>query len=154
MSSELVNGRIHEDDGVDSSQILYRALLKKSWMQMNSDGTMSVVDAAFVPKQLGEPISVDIATLTTAADSLKKFKPETGLASFPCQVALNVDCRVVRELDPSQPDNLAHAHVYLPSEAEPLDVATARLADASTILMEYDRKRTTHIVSESQDERN
>ena len=144
MSSESESDAI----SVDGLQLLYRALLSKRFIQIGDDGTRSVARAAFRPKEIGEPISVDIAALTTVADSLKKFKPESGLAAFPCQVALDVGCRVIRELDQHQPDNLAHAHVYLPSGSEQLDIATAKLADACTILVKYDRKRTTQIKSD------
>ena len=150
MSSEPESGVI----SVDALQLLYRALLIKRFIQIGDDGTRSVARAAFRPKEIDKPISVDIAELTTIADSLKKFKPETGLAGFLCQIAIDVGCRVIRELDLKQPENLAYAHIYLPEEADQLDIATAKLADACTILVEYDRKRTTHIVSESQDGQN
>ena len=149
MSNDWTHNLNTDANSVDSTRMLYRALLSKRSIQIGVDGTISVAAAAFRPRAIGEPISVDIALLTTVADSLKKFKPETGLAEFLCQVALDVGCRVIQELDPRQPDNSAHAHVYLPDDADRFDIATAMLADACTILVEYDRKRKTHLDHDS-----
>ena len=130
---------------VDPGQILYRALLKKIWISIGADGVPAVGIAAFRPKNPGEAISVDIAELTTVSNSLKKFKPETGLAAFLCQVAQDVGCQVLQEVDQIQPDNIAHAHVYLPADSDELEAAIATIADACTILVEYDRKRKSHL---------
>src|SRR5436190_1408304 len=56
--------------------------------------------------------SVDIASRTTANDTLARFPPGSGLVAFLCSRGRELAFDAREEVDPAFPTNLAHATVY------------------------------------------
>jgi hypothetical protein len=77
--------------------------------------------------------SVDVASLAGSPEAtLSRFRPGTGLVTFPCRLARELGCDVRLESDPTSPENQAHAHVYVPTEKR--KTIARKLVDASIVL--------------------
>jgi hypothetical protein len=59
-----------------------------------------------------EVFSVDVKSRTTPQQTASRFRNVIRLAEFNCGQARAIGFETRDELDPLQPDNLAHAHVY------------------------------------------
>ena len=123
----------HKADGpygpsVGDNDDLYRALVQSSWWVAEENRVSS---AAF-----SFPVfSVNVASLVGSPEaSLSRFEPGSGLASVSCASvkAAGGDPRL--EKDPENPDNHAHANVYMPIRNADRKRAARKLADACQVL--------------------
>ena len=89
------------DDGED----VYRAILSPTWWVEERNGPSSAAfdDAVF---------SVDVKSRTTPQQTAARFRNVNRLAEFNCGEGRAIGFESRDELDPAQPDNAAHAHVY------------------------------------------
>ncbi|MGO9596669.1 MAG: hypothetical protein ACLP7Q_01460 [Isosphaeraceae bacterium] len=84
---------------------VYRAILYPDWW---SEERKRPSSAAF-----DAPVfSVDVKSKTTPQQIAARFRNVTRLAEFNCGEGRALGFESRDELDPNQPDNLAHAHVY------------------------------------------
>jgi hypothetical protein len=90
---------------LDDSEDVYRAILYPHWWVQERNGPSSAAfdDAVF---------SVDVKSKTTPQQTAVRFRNVNRLAEFNCGEARVIGFESRDELDPAQPDNLAHAHVY------------------------------------------
>jgi hypothetical protein len=84
---------------------VYRAILCLEWW---SEERRRPSSAAFD----AEVFSVDVKSKTTPQQTAARFRSVTRLAEFNCGDARELGFESRDELDPKEPDNLAHAHVY------------------------------------------
>ncbi len=90
---------------VADTEDVYRALLYPSWwVEEERRPSSAAFDEAI--------FSVDVKSRTTPQQTAARFKDVTHLAEFNCGRARTIGFETRDELDPNQPDNLAHAHVY------------------------------------------
>jgi len=90
---------------VGDHEDLYRAITYKYWWNAQRGRPSS---AAF-----NYPVfSVDIASLTTPAQTLGRFCVGSGLVAFNCGEAAKLGFDARHEKDENFPNNDAHAHVY------------------------------------------
>jgi hypothetical protein len=90
---------------IDDTEDVYRAILSPDWWP---DGMNRPSSAAF-----DDPVfSVDVKSRTTPRETAARFRNVTRIAEFNCGRARGIGFETRDELDPNQPDNLAHAHVY------------------------------------------
>jgi hypothetical protein len=84
---------------------LYRAILYPHWwVDERSRPSSAAFDEAI--------FSVDVKSRTTPQQTAARFQNVTRLAEFNCGQAGRLGFEARDELDPAQPDNHAHAHVY------------------------------------------
>ncbi len=113
---------------VDDGEELYRCIAHPHWWD---EQERRITSAAFK----FPCFSVDIASLAESPHAtLARFRPGTGLVAFSCRVARELGCDIRLEMDPNCPDNVAHAHVYLPAERR--KAVARRLVDACTVVHE------------------
>jgi hypothetical protein len=90
---------------IADSEDVYRAILYPHWwVEEKSRPSSAAFDEAV--------FSVDVKSKTTPQQTSARFRNVTRLAEFNCGQARAIDFETRDELDPAQPDNLAHAHVY------------------------------------------
>ena len=90
---------------IADTEDVYRAILYPYWWP---NGMSRPSSAAF-----DESIfSVDVKSKTTPQQTIARFRNVTRLAEFNCGRAKEIGFETRDELDPNQPENLAHAHVY------------------------------------------
>lgn len=108
---------------VGDHEDLYRCLTHPHWYNQVEDRVSS---AAF-----NWPVfSVDIASISGSPEAtLAPFLSGTGLVVFRCGEARLIGCDPRHESDELRPDNLAHAHVYMPLPNSQRKKAARRLAD-------------------------
>jgi hypothetical protein len=95
---------------VGDEEVLYRCIAYPNWW---NEEEQRITSAAFK----FPCFSVDVASLAGSPDAtLSRFRAGTGLVAFTCREARELGCDVRLELDPAQPGNQAHAHVYVPTE--------------------------------------
>ncbi len=90
---------------VADTEDVYRAILYPHWWVEEKSRPSS---AAFDE----EVFSVDVKSRTTPQQTAGRFQNVTRLAQFNCGQARALGFETRDELDPDQPSNLAHAHVY------------------------------------------
>src|SRR4051794_27428627 len=90
---------------LSDSEDVYRAVLYPHWWVDEKNRPSS---AAFDE----EVFSVDVKSKTTPQETAARFRNVTRLAEFNCGEGRAIGFESRDELDPIQPDNLAHAHVY------------------------------------------
>lgn len=100
MPDETTRGPLLAD-----TEDVYRALFAGWW----PDGMTRPSSAAFD----FEVFSVDVKSKTTPQQTAGRFNNVTRLAEFNCGAGKAVGFDSHDELDPAQPENLAHAHVYM-----------------------------------------
>ncbi len=111
---------------VGDAEELYRCIMYPEWW-VEEEGRISSFAFKF------PYFSVDVASLAGSPDAtLSRFRPGTGLVSFPCRVAKELGCDVRLEPDPRYPDNRAHAHVYMATERR--KTIARKLMEACTVL--------------------
>jgi hypothetical protein len=112
---------------VGDSEDLYRCIAHPHWWDKHEQRITSV---AF--KFPCFSVDVDVASLASSPEAtLARFQPGTGLVVFPCRAARELGCDIRMEPDPNHPENLAHAHVYMPSEKR--KTVTRKLVEISTV---------------------
>jgi len=90
---------------VEDSEDAYRAILyPMHW----AEGQNRPPSAAFDD----EVFSVDLKSRTTPRRTAARFRITLHLVEFNCGEAKNLGFETRDELDPEQPENEAHAHVY------------------------------------------
>jgi hypothetical protein len=90
---------------IADTEDVYRAILYPHWwVEEKNRPSSAAFDEAF--------FSVDVKSKTTPQQTSARFRNVTRLAEFNCGRAKEIDFETRDELDPNQPDNLAHAHVY------------------------------------------
>lgn len=116
---------------VDASENLFRAILYPQWWarQRNRPSSAAFDDEVF---------SVDIASRTTSAETLSRFRAGSGLVQFNCGEARKLGFDTRDEPDPQYPQNVAHAHVYFDGTRSQRKKRARQLADACEILEEPD----------------
>lgn len=86
---------------------VYRAILTPTWwVESENRPSSAAFDHAV--------FSVDVKSKTTPALTASRFQATSILAEFQCGEARVIGFDPRDELDPEQPNNLAHAHIYLP----------------------------------------
>jgi hypothetical protein len=100
----MSNGRQSGPLLADSENV-YRAILYPSWWVEDKHRPSS---AAFDE----EMFSVDVKSRTTPLLTAARFRSIIRIAEFKCGEGKAIGFESRDELDPNQPDNLAHAHVY------------------------------------------
>lgn len=90
---------------VPDAEDVFRAILYPHWWVESASRPSS---AAFSY----DVFSVDIVSRTTAQRAAGRFREVIRLVRFNCGAARGVSFDARDELDPSEPENLAHAHVY------------------------------------------
>jgi hypothetical protein len=113
---------------LDVEEQLYRILNVPGWWN-HVEGRVST--AAFSYRLF----SVDIARLTTPADSMSRVSGAFAIVSFRCGDAIELGFDPRHEADSQHPDNVAHAHVYMPTHVVPegrRKKVARRLADRCT----------------------
>jgi hypothetical protein len=90
---------------IEDHEDVYRAItLPRHWPEgANRPSSAAFDDAVF---------SVDVKSKTTPQETAARFRGVTRLAEFNCGQAKAIGFETRDELDPAQPTNLAHAHVY------------------------------------------
>jgi hypothetical protein len=90
---------------VADTEDVYRAILYPRWWPdgMNRPSSAAFDDPSF---------SVDVKSRTTPRQTAARFRNVTRIAEFNCGQARGIGFETRDELDPAQPDHLAHAHVY------------------------------------------
>lgn len=96
---------IVDDPTITNKESLWRRVHPT---QIKYDTSENPVLSTSAFKQRGQPLSVDIASLTTLEEALTKYSSHS-MAEFAAKDARAVGCFIIR--DP-QPDNQAHALVY------------------------------------------
>ena len=96
---------------LDDSEVLYRAILYvQHWDSSKSRASSAAFD---------DPVfSVDRACKSTPGETRKRFRSVLRLVEFQSGAAKNCGFDPRDELDPNQPNNPAHAHVYFPKYNE------------------------------------
>lgn len=90
---------------IADTEDVYRAILSPEWWP---DGMVRPSSAAFDEAVF----SVDVKSRTTPQATAARFRNVTRIAEFNCGQAKGIGFETRDELDPNQPENLAHAHVY------------------------------------------
>ena len=90
---------------VADAEDVYRAILYPYWWVEEKSRPSS---AAFDE----EVLSVDVKSRTTPQQTAARFRNVTRNAEFNCGQARVIGFETRNELDPAQPDNLAHARVF------------------------------------------
>jgi len=90
---------------IADTEDVYRAILYPHWWveEKNRPSSAAFDEAIF---------SVDVKSKTTPQETSARFRNVTRLAEFNCGRAREIDFETRDELDPNQPDNLAHARVH------------------------------------------
>ncbi len=97
---------------VGDAEQLYRCIMYPAWW-VEEEGRISSFAFKF------PYFSVDVASLAGSSDAtLSRFRPGTGLVSFPCRVAKELGCDVRLEPDPRYPDNRARSRLHGHGEAQ------------------------------------
>jgi hypothetical protein len=90
---------------VDDSEDVYRAILYPlQWAEAQNRPSSAAFD--------DEVFSVDRKSKTTPEKTASRFRMTLHLVEFNCGEARGLGFETRDELDPEQPDNDAHAHVY------------------------------------------
>jgi hypothetical protein len=113
---------------VDDEEELYRVIGPEWWLLAED----RVSSAAF-----SFPVfSVDIASIAGSPQaSLARFRQGSGLVVFSCRDVRLVGSDVRRELDPADPANHAHAHVYMPQSGGKRKAAARKLVERCRVLV-------------------
>jgi hypothetical protein len=113
---------------VGDGEELYRCIAHPHWWD---DQERRITSAAFK----FPCFSVDVASLAGSPEAtLARFRPGTGLVAFSCRAARDLGCDIRLETDPHSPDNIAHAHVYMPAERR--KAVARKLVDVCTVVRE------------------
>lgn len=116
---------------VPGDEKLYRMLTEPSWWVKSEKRVSSAA--------VGFPcFSVDIASLSTPAESRARVPGTFAIVSFLCAEALTLGYDARHEADDLHPENKAHAHVYLLLSNTQRKKAAKRLAEQCQIVMAPD----------------
>ena len=111
---------------VGDDEELYRCIAHPNWW---NEQEQRITSAAFK----FPCFSVDVVSIAgSPMATLSRFWAGTGLVVFFGGVARELGCDVRLELDPMCPENLAHAHVYMPAEKR--KTISLKLVEASTVV--------------------
>jgi hypothetical protein len=95
---------------VDDEEESYRVIGPELWLR--AEERVSSMAFSF------PMFSVDIASIAGSPQAtLTRFRQGSGLVVLPCRDVRLLGCDVRRELDPADPANLVHAHVYMSPSA-------------------------------------
>jgi hypothetical protein len=113
---------------IDDDEELYRVIAPEWWLPAED----RVSSAAF-----SFPVfSVDVASIAGPPQAtLARFRQGSGLVVFSCRDARLLGCDARRELDPADPGNFAHAHVYMPQSGSKRKAAARKLVDRRRVLV-------------------
>lgn len=121
---------VHRGPVVDDTEELLRALTHRSWYDAD---TKRISSAAFGFPQF----SVDIASIAGSTEAtLQQFKPGTGLTRINCGRTKQIGCAVHQERDDRNPDNKAHAHVYVPGKSSHRKRLAQQILSIATLIVE------------------
>ena len=113
---------------VGEEEELYRCIAYPNWW---NEEEQRITSAAFK----FPCFSVDVASLAVSPETtLLRFRPGTGLVAFSCRLARDLGCDIRLEPDPNCPENLAHAHVYMPSAKR--KIIARKLVEACRVVRE------------------
>lgn len=113
---------------VGDEEELYRCVAYPNWW---NEEEQRITSAAFK----FPCFSVDVASLAGSPEAtLSRFRAGTGLVVFSCRMAREFGCDVRLEPDTNWPENLAHAHVYMPTAKR--KTVARKLVEACTVVRE------------------
>ena len=113
---------------VDDEEELYRVIGSEWWLL--AEERVSSMAFSF------PMFSVDIASIAGSPQAtLTRFRQGSGLVVFSCRDVRLLGCDVRREIDPADPGNYAHAHVYMPQSGSKRKAAARKLVERCRVLV-------------------